>query len=156
MLRTSTVLAFCLIVAACGAEDVERAPSTSAAPAATSTVTTTASVPAATSTTVADDSPPATEPRPPTTTTTEAGIRAFEFVVTSGEVADLRATLDDDVRITIHSDQADEVHVHGYDIHADVGPDSPAVIEFVAAIPGIFEIEFEGDGTLIAELRVDP
>ena len=91
-----------------------------------------------------------------TTTTTAPGVTLLEVVVVAGEVADLRAALDDEVRLTFYSEQVNEVHLHTYDLHADVGPDKPAVIEFVASIPGIIEIEFEQGGTLIAELRVDP
>lgn len=155
MIRILLVVAFALVVAACGAEDVEPATVPSTATTVAPTTTTTV-VPATTSTTVIEDTPSSTEPPPTTTTTVEPGVNALEFVVADGEVADLRAVLGEEVRIIIHSDRADEVHLHGYDIHADVGPDSPGVIEFVADIPGIFEIEFEIDGSLIAELRVDP
>ena len=155
MIRPLLVVAFVLTIAACGSEDVEPATLSSTATTVASTTTTTV-VSVTTSTTVLEEAPPATEPPPTTTTTVESGVNALEFVVTDGEVADLRAVLGEEVRITIHSDQADEAHLHGYDIHADVGPDSPGVIEFVAAIPGIFEIEFESNGSLIAELRVDP
>lgn len=155
MIRTLLVFAFALAVAACGAEDVEPATVPSTATTVAASTTTTVGL-ATTSTTILEEAPPSTEAPPTTTTVIEPGVNALEFVVTDGEVADLRAVLGEEVRITIHSDQADEAHLHGYDIHADVGPDSPGVIEFVAAIPGIFEIEFESNGSLIAELRVDP
>ena len=155
MIRTLLVVAFALVVAACGAEDVEPATVSSTATTVPAT-TTTSVVPATTSTTVPEDTPASTEPPPTTTTTVESGVNVLEFVVVEGEVADLRAVLGEEVHITIHSDRADEAHLHGYDIHADVGPGSPGVIELVAGIPGIFEIEFESDGSLIAELRVDP
>ena len=156
MIRTLLVFALVLAAAACGAGDVEpvTVPST-ATTVAPSTTTTTIGL-ATTSTTILEEPPPSTEPPPTTTTTVESGVNALEFVVADGEVADLRAVLGEEVRITVHSDQTDEAHLHGYDIHADVGPGSPGVIEFVAAIPGIFEIEFESNGSLIAELRVDP
>jgi len=149
------VVTFALAVAACGAGDVEPATVSSTVTTVAESTTTTVGLPA-TSTTILEEVPPSTEPPPTTTTTAEPGINALEFVVADGEVADLRAVLGEEVRITIHSDQTDEAHLHGYDIHADVGPGSPGVIEFVAAIPGIFEIEFESNGSLIAELRVDP
>jgi len=155
MIRTLLVVTFALAVAACGAGDVEPATVSSTVTTVAESTTTTVGLPA-TSTTILEEVPPSTEPPPTTTTTAEPGINALEFVVADGEVADLRAVLGEEVRITIHSDQTDEAHLHGYDIHADVGPGSPGVIEFVAAIPGIFEIEFESNGSLIAELRVDP
>ncbi|MBA2384839.1 MAG: hypothetical protein H0V68_09300 [Actinobacteria bacterium] len=54
------------------------------------------------------------------------------------------------------SDVADEVHVHGYDVHADVARGQPATIEFTADVPGRFEIELEERGLQIAELEVRP
>lgn len=90
------------------------------------------------------------------TTTTLQGPTVLEVVVAEGEVAELSATLDEELRIIVYSDEVDEVHLHTYDIQIAVGPGAPAVIEFVASIPGIFEIEFEKAGSLIAELRVGP
>jgi hypothetical protein len=80
----------------------------------------------------------------------------LEVVVLDGVVAELEVTLDDFVRLTISADVSDEAHLHGYDLHADVAPGVPGVLEFTASIPGVFEIEFEGAGTLVAELRVEP
>ena len=58
------------------------------------------------------------------------------------------------VRVTIASDAAEEVHVHGYEIFVDVGPDEDAEVTFTADIQGRFEIEFEQSGAFIAELVV--
>ena len=60
------------------------------------------------------------------------------------------------VVITVTSDVADEVHVHGYDLSADVAPRAPATIRFTADTPGRFEIELENSGVQIAELEVRP
>jgi hypothetical protein len=149
------VILLVLISAACEAEVAESTTTPTTIPvieSSTTLVTPTSEVtlPAGTSTTESFE-PPET-----TTTTTVPGVTVLEVVVVMGEVVEVRAELDDDVRLTIHSEQVNEVHLHTYDLHADVGPDSSAVIEFVASIPGIFEIEFEQGGTLIAELRVDP
>ena len=38
----------------------------------------------------------------------------------------------------------DVVHVHGYDLLAEVSLDEPAVIVFRANAPGVFEVELEG------------
>jgi len=62
-------------------------------------------------------------------------------------------------QITVHvtSDGVqDEVHVHGYDLMADVAPGSPATIRFTADAPGRFDIELENTGVQIAELEVRP
>ena len=60
------------------------------------------------------------------------------------------------VRIVVRSDVSDHVHVHGYDLTSDVGPNAPAVIRFRADIPGRFEIELEDRSLEIAELEVRP
>ena len=60
------------------------------------------------------------------------------------------------VPLTVSGDVSDEVHLHGYDLRADVAPGQDATIEFDATIPGVFEIELEGTGALIGELQVAP
>ena len=56
----------------------------------------------------------------------------------------------------MRSDVSDEVHVHGYDLMKDVEAGQTVTFSFPADITGIFEIELEGAGKQIAELRVDP
>lgn len=58
--------------------------------------------------------------------------------------------------LIVSADVADEVHVHGYDLMADVAPGSPARISFEASVPGRFEVELESRALQIAELRVGP
>ena len=60
------------------------------------------------------------------------------------------------VLVVVRSDVADEVHVHGYDLMADVAPDKPVRIEFAANLTGRFEIELEDRGKQIAQLTVVP
>ena len=60
------------------------------------------------------------------------------------------------VRFDVTSDIAEEVHVHGYDILQEVGPDAPAHFRFSADLEGIFEVELEGVGEEILEVRVEP
>jgi hypothetical protein len=62
--------------------------------------------------------------------------------------------LGEDVTIRVRSDEADEVHVHGYDEIDDVGPGEEAEIELTADIPGAFEVELEEAHLLLFELRV--
>ena len=64
--------------------------------------------------------------------------------------------LDGPVRVVVIADVSDEIHLHGYDLHADVFPGAEAVIEFDATIAGVFEIELEESGVLIGELQVAP
>ena len=58
--------------------------------------------------------------------------------------------------LTIQSRVRDHVHVHGYDLLADVAPGRLTRITFTANVPGRFEIELEDRHELVAELRVTP
>ena len=62
----------------------------------------------------------------------------------------------DRVRFAVQSDVADEVHVHGYDISEDVAAGGSVRFSFPGDIEGVFEVELEGRGEQIAELRVSP
>jgi hypothetical protein len=50
----------------------------------------------------------------------------------------------------------DEVHLHGYNLAADVAAGGVARIDFVATVPGRFEAELEQRGVQIADLTVTP
>ena len=60
------------------------------------------------------------------------------------------------VRFRVRNDAAEEVHVHGYDISKDLEPGKTETVSFKATITGIFEIELEHSGTLLAQLKVVP
>jgi hypothetical protein len=46
------------------------------------------------------------------------------------------------------------VDPHGYDLSADVAPGRPAVIDFTADAPGVFEVELEQAHLRLFELQV--
>jgi hypothetical protein len=52
-------------------------------------------------------------------------------------------------------DTTDEVHLHGYDLHADI-ESGKARINFTAKIAGRFEAELEQHGVQILDLEVKP
>ena len=93
-----------------------------------------------------------------------AGLTAADASVTitaaivGGEVATdedrVEVAIGDVVMVMISSDAEDEVHVHGYDLFADVADGADAMIVFEADTPGRFEIELETSGLFIAELVV--
>lgn len=60
------------------------------------------------------------------------------------------------VNLTITSDTADEVHIHGYDLHKDVEKGGTVTFAFPAKIDGQFEIELEDAKQQLASLRVEP
>jgi hypothetical protein len=54
----------------------------------------------------------------------------------------------------VTSDRSDELHVHGYDKTVPLAPGSPAVVQFVADLPGVFEVETHDSGLLLFQLVV--
>jgi hypothetical protein len=59
-------------------------------------------------------------------------------------------------RYTVESDQAEEIHTHGYNIAKDVAPGKPAKFAFKATIDGVFDVELEHHGVQIMSLKVEP
>lgn len=136
---TAGLLVLVLVMAGCSDDDV-------AGPAATPTRPPT---PAET------DSP---SPTPADTTDEEQADVEADVTVESGQVAGgverIPVEVGETVALRVSSDVADTVHVHGYDLHASVAPDEPAVVRFAADIPGVFEAELEERGLLIAEFEI--
>jgi hypothetical protein len=93
-----------------------------------------------------------------TTAETPSAVRIRIQARGDGSGSIRRVTIERDQRVTliVSSDVADEVHVHGYDLMADVAPGSPARISFEASVPGRFDVELESRAIQIAELRVSP
>jgi heme/copper-type cytochrome/quinol oxidase subunit 2 len=60
------------------------------------------------------------------------------------------------VALVVTSDVADEIHLHGYDLSADVAAGGSATIRFTADTVGRFEVELEERGVQLAELQVTP
>lgn len=58
------------------------------------------------------------------------------------------------VRVVVTSDQADEVHIHGYDESIELEPGERGSVEFTADQPGVYEVETHGSGTLLFQLVV--
>jgi hypothetical protein len=120
---------------------------------------------AAATTTVVTTTPQATTTEQQTTTqaTTIAPpqpqvVRAR--IVVPGDVAPtvkrFSVQRDRQVVLVVQSALTDHVHLHGYDLMADVAPGKPATIRFKATAPGRFEIELEDRGLQIGELEVRP
>jgi hypothetical protein len=85
-------------------------------------------------------------------------VELFEITISDG-VADPpleRMTVErgSTVRIVVTSDQPDELHLHGYDLYAGVGPGQQGVIEFVADQTGLFELETHDTHQVLLQLAV--
>jgi archaellum component FlaG (FlaF/FlaG flagellin family) len=100
-----------------------------------------------------------TAPTAPATTTT-AGPKTITIVVENAAPKGgiMRATVakGDNVVFVVHSDVADEIHLHGYNLSTDVAAGGVGRIRFVATVPGRFEAELEQRGVQIADLTVTP
>lgn len=128
-----------------GDDDDEAAVTTTTAATTTTPTTTTA----------------ATEPPPPTTTAPpEPAFDTVRVTVVGGrpEGGVRRATIEQgrDVVIVVRADVSDHIHLHGYDLMADVAPGAPARLRFTADVPGRFEVELEDRGVPIADIQVRP
>lgn len=88
----------------------------------------------------------------------DVAVREVEVSVVGGAVTPppgrVEVTRGDRVRVTVSSDEADEVHVHGYDLEGAVGPGQPFVVEFVADADGQYEVETHDAGLLLFQLLV--
>lgn len=125
--------------------------------AATASATTAAGTTAPTETAATETE--ATEPAP-STTAEAAGPTSFAVAIRGGAVAGgiQRWTVErgERVRIVVRSDEADSVHLHGYDIEKAVAPGAPAILLFDAGLAGRFELEAHHGGGQIAQLDVEP
>jgi FtsP/CotA-like multicopper oxidase with cupredoxin domain len=94
------------------------------------------------------------------TTTNANQLQRVNVVFRNGEVVGGLVEADVEqgarVRLTVRADVTDEVHLHGYDLFADVAPGQPGRISFTADDPGEFEAELEALAIPVAELRVRP
>ena len=94
-----------------------------------------------------------------TTTSATAGPVTIRVLIKGGKPVGgiQRATVKkgQKVAIVVHSDVADEVHVHGYDLHKDVDAGGTVRIVFPATITGVFEAELESRKLQIIEFTVE-
>jgi hypothetical protein len=90
-----------------------------------------------------------TKPKPPNVIVVRGGKPV-------GGIKKLEYKKGEQVRFTVRSDVADEIHVHGYDLKKDVPAGGSVRFGFTAKIEGVFEIELEQRAEQIAELRVNP
>ncbi len=162
--RRSTIAIFGITMlvwaSACGDESLGEA----AGPASTQDSETTA--PSSTTPTTEDgqdDATPAQSSEPTSVPTTDGPEAEASEVLVQASLSNGAVTVDTrrvevstgtTVIIEVVSDETEHVHVHGYDLIVDVGPDDPGMLSFVADEAGSFEVELEDSGRFLFDLLV--
>ena len=118
---------------------------------------------AATTTTPADsdDEPgnagnaekPGDKPGPPAA---DIPVIRFEGGEVVGGVQELEFAKGEAIRFKVHSDLADEVHLHGYDVSQEVKAGHTISFDVPADLEGVFEVELENAVVPLAEVTVTP
>lgn len=147
----SLLIVVASIVAACGSDESASTSTSAASTTTTTSPTTTATLPTTTSTITG----PTTSTSVAETTTTTGQEIDVEFA--NGEVAGaemFQVDLGDTVDIWVLSDVDDEMHVHGYDLFYDLEAGVPFHLDFVADVPGIFEVEVHTGHTRLFDIEV--
>ena len=72
----------------------------------------------------------------------------------SGDTGRVPVAAGAEVTLSVTSDVADELHVHGYDLAAKLVPGTPAELTFAATLTGVFEVELHEAGTVLLTLQV--
>lgn len=74
-----------------------------------------------------------------------------------GGIKQLEYSAGEQIKFKVDGDEAEEIHVHGYDLMKDIPAGGGTVeFDFPAEIEGIFEAELEGKGVQILEMTVNP
>ncbi len=85
-------------------------------------------------------------------------VRSFTVTVAGGKpvgaIKLLSANKGDTIQLTVRSNVADEIHIHGYDLHQTVSAGGSVTFRFQATIDGNFVIELESRSEQIAALTV--
>ncbi|MDQ3762269.1 MAG: hypothetical protein M3460_11450 [Actinomycetota bacterium] len=94
---------------------------------------------------------PAPAPAGPTVRTISITVRGGKA---SGETGRITVPLGTPIVVSVASDVADEIHVHGYDRRAKVPAGATAAVPFTANVPGVFEVELENSKLQLFQLQV--
>jgi heme/copper-type cytochrome/quinol oxidase subunit 2 len=72
----------------------------------------------------------------------------------SGDTGRIAVPLGTPIVLSVSSDVADEIHVHGYDRKAEIPAGATAAVTFTANTPGVFEVELENSKLQLLQLQV--
>ena len=132
----------------CGGDDDSTDTTT---PTTTAATTTEATTTAPATTTVATTTAPTTTVHRPAVTTVRIAVVGGK---PSGGIARPSVKKGEKVVLVVTSDTADEIHLHGYDLSADVAAGGTVRMPFTADTAGRFEVELENLGVQLAEITV--
>ncbi|WP_435205529.1 hypothetical protein [Micromonospora sp. bgisy143] len=141
-----TGLLTALLATGCGQDDDPSVATPSTAPTSAAAPTTSA---AATAT--GDPTPAATASTPTVDREITVTVAKRRITPPTGRVT---VTKGQSVRITVTSDVADELHVHGYDLGARLPAGTPGSVQFRADKTGLFEVETHETELVLFQLVV--
>ncbi len=90
-------------------------------------------------------------PAGPTIRTISITVRGTQV---TGETGRVTVALGTPITVSVASDVADQIHVHGYDRKAEIPAGSTGSVSFTANAPGVFEVELEGSKLQLVQLQV--
>ncbi|MGH8926965.1 MAG: hypothetical protein ACRDWH_01340 [Acidimicrobiia bacterium] len=150
-MHTNSLLAVVVALAVAACADSAATTTTTSLPITTASASTTTTV----ETTSTTSSTAGT-----TTTTIDDNVEVPRIKVEDGVKTEgldtLSVRVGETIRFEVEADVADEVHVHGFDLHFDTVPGEEIVVEFLAEATGIFEVELESAGLHILDIEVTP
>jgi hypothetical protein len=86
--------------------------------------------------------------------------KTYELVVRGRKLVNgersLQAKQGEELSIRITVDEAEELHLHGYNLKLDLSPGKPGTLTFLADKSGRFEYELEKSRTELGVLEVQP
>lgn len=94
---------------------------------------------------------PSTEPAGPSARTISVTVRDGQA---TGDTGRVEVPLGTSVTLSVTSDVADEIHLHGYDQEVRIPAGGTGSVSFTADIPGVFEVELHESGLALLQLQV--
>jgi len=99
--------------------------------------------------------PPGSAPPAPPAADTAVELRISRGMLVSGPPV-IKLVQGDPVNLRVVSDTADELHLHGYDLHLQLNADVPASLHFIASRSGRFTYELHHAHQELGALEVYP
>ena len=141
--RALAASALVAALAGCAGTDAPRSPATSASSSSSSSSS-------ASSSAAGTGTPSAA----PAQNSTRAELDVVAGPVPAQQDGRLSVRVGESVTLVLNSKIDDELHVHGYDLTADLRAGQTTELTFDATIPGVFEVELHDAGSVLLSLQV--